>query len=112
MLMAACIALLGIGVCQVLTWSAVQDLGRTNAGLLTGVVSFGGNLSGGASPLLCAILVEHTGSWMNAFLMLGATGLAGAVFWIAVPAGEPQSTSAMSAAPGQSAELSHFTSKG
>jgi ACS family glucarate transporter-like MFS transporter len=80
-LVVACAAIAALGFSQVATWSVVQDIGGKHTGALAGLVAVCGNFAAGATPFVSAQIVEHTGTWTGSFLVLGGTGIAGAIAW-------------------------------
>jgi predicted MFS family arabinose efflux permease len=86
MLIFTCASLLALGACQVVTWITVQDLGRENTGIAVGLVSLGGNLAGGAAPVVCAMLAERGGTWAGSFVTFGVVGMVGGAMWMFVRA--------------------------
>jgi MFS transporter, ACS family, glucarate transporter len=83
-LLVACASIAALGFSQVATWSVVQDIGGRHTGGLTGLVAVCGNFAAGATPFLSAQIVERTGTWTSSFLLLGGTGVAGAIAWFLV----------------------------
>ena len=60
--------------------------GPRASGSWTGYVNGIGNLSGIFGPILTGLIVDRTGSYLNAFYVAGAMGLLGGLWWMfAVP---------------------------
>lgn len=60
--------------------------GPRASGSWTGFVNGIGNLSGVFGPILTGLIVDRTGSYMNAFYVAGLFGLLGGLWWIfAIP---------------------------
>ena len=60
--------------------------GPRAAGSWTGFVNGVGNMSGILGPILTGLIVDRTGSYLNAFYVAGAMGLVGGLWWmLAIP---------------------------
>jgi ACS family glucarate transporter-like MFS transporter len=79
-----CVSLGAVGLTQVSIWSAVQDLGRSSTGVVSGWTNFWGNAAGVVGPVLTAYLVRWTGGWAGALLGIALSGFAGALLWLLV----------------------------
>ena len=55
--------------------------GPRASGSWVGLVNGIGNLSGIVGPILTGLIVDRTGSYLNAFYIAGAMGLAGGLWW-------------------------------
>ncbi|MFB3902862.1 MAG: MFS transporter [Acidobacteriota bacterium] len=65
-------------------WATCLDIGRRNAGVISGAMNTFGNLGGALSPVVVGVLLDHWHSW-NAPLYTVAVlylGAAAAWFWI------------------------------
>lgn len=80
----ACIALISIGYAQVATWSAVQDIGGEDTGVLTGVVSLFGNFAAGFAPIVSAKIVDATGDWSACFYVVAGVSVIGSLLWVVI----------------------------
>ncbi len=65
-------------------WAAAVDIGREDAGVVSGFMNTCGNLGGALSPLVFGLLVDLTGSWTVPFLATAGICVAGASLWSAV----------------------------
>jgi MFS family permease len=65
------------------TWVIPQILAGPHAsGRWTGLQNFIGNLAGISAPVITGFLVQHTGSFVYAFLLAGLMSLLGAASWL------------------------------
>jgi len=65
------------------TWVIPQILaGPRASGRWTGLQNFVGNLAGISAPVITGFLVQHTGSFVYAFLLAGLMSVLGAVSWL------------------------------
>ena len=83
------IAAVALGLCQVVFWSSVQDIGGSRTPIITGATLLAGNLTAGASPLLSAVIFDSTKSWMLSLGVVGVTGLVGLVAYLFVDPDKP-----------------------
>jgi MFS family permease len=82
--LAAFLLLAGIasGPCSTNVYAIAQIFaGPRAAGSYVGVQNAVGNLAGIVGPIVTGIIVDRTGSFLNAFLVAAAIGAAGAVCW-------------------------------
>src|SRR5215470_2524896 len=74
--------------CQMLTasaaWSACLDVGRRNAGVVTGFMNTVGNLGGALAPLVVGYAVERLGSWELPFYVTAGLLAIGTAFWLLI----------------------------
>ncbi|HKV42421.1 MAG TPA: MFS transporter [Blastocatellia bacterium] len=74
--------------CQMVTcsaaWSVCLDVGRRNAGVVTGFMNMAGNLGGALMPVVAGYAVERRGSWSLPFYVTAAVLAFGAVMWMRV----------------------------
>jgi sugar phosphate permease len=66
------------------SWAVAVDIGKNNAGAVSGVMNTFGNLGGALSPLIFGVLVEITGSWAAPFLVASGLCLVGAILWFRI----------------------------
>ncbi len=71
------------------SWAAAVDIGREDAGTVSGFMNTCGNLGGALSPLAFGWLVEITGGWTVPFLAAGGMCLVGAALWLCVDPEQP-----------------------
>jgi ACS family glucarate transporter-like MFS transporter len=83
------ISLGGVGVVQVQVWSACQDLAPKYAATVSGWTNFWGNLTSALGPLFTAGMVALGANWSLALIVLGCSGVLGAVCWIFVRPDRP-----------------------
>jgi ACS family glucarate transporter-like MFS transporter len=89
-LLVLALALGGMGLVQVSTWSTIQHVGGRNTGLLTawnGMLTNGGAAIG---PALMALLAQRDGNWTVALVMVAATGVMGALAWTMIYPRKPE----------------------
>lgn len=74
--------------CQMLTgsaaWSVCLDVGRRNAGVVTGFMNMTGNLGGTISPVVVGYAVEKQGSWTIPFYITAGILGFGAIMWMLI----------------------------
>lgn len=74
--------------CQIFTgsaaWSACLDVGRRNAGVVTGFMNTVGNLGGAIGPLVVGYAVERLGSWELPFYVTAGLFAFGAIMWLLI----------------------------
>jgi len=75
-------------------WSVCLDIGRHNAGVVTGFMNTFSNLGGVLTPLVVAYAVDHWHSWTYPFYVTAAVYAAGAVIWLAIDPDTPLVASA------------------
>ncbi|VVE85630.1 MFS transporter [Pandoraea sputorum] len=83
-----CLAMVFVGLCQVTIWPHIQAHGQS-VGIITGYVTFLGNLAGTLVPIVMAKLVVTTGSWSSGALVPLFAALGGVIFWSASIRGIP-----------------------
>jgi sugar phosphate permease len=71
--------------CQMMTggaaWSVCLDVGRRNAGVVTGLMNMVGNLGGTIAPVVVGYAVERWGSWNIPFYVTASVLTMGTVMW-------------------------------
>ncbi len=65
-------------------WSVCLDVGRRNAGIITGCMNTVGNIGGAIAPLITGYLVDEYGSWNLPFYGMAGVFVLGAVMWLLV----------------------------
>jgi len=65
-------------------WSVCLDVGRRNAGVVTGFMNTVGNLGGTIAPLVVGYTVERWGSWTTPFYVMAAVFAFGVLMWLLV----------------------------
>src|SRR5689334_20475310 len=74
--------------CQMMTggaaWSACLDVGRRNAGVVTGCMNMVGNLGGTIAPVVTGYAVEKLGSWSIPFYATAGMLFLGVVMWMLI----------------------------
>jgi len=65
-------------------WAVCLDIGRDNAGVVTGCMNTFSNLGGVLTPLVVAYAVERWQSWTYPFYVTAAVYAAGAVIWLTI----------------------------
>ena len=79
------VSMAGVGMAQVSIWSTCQDIGGPRATVLSGWVSFCGNMGNVVGPTILALVVGMTGgNWTSAMITLAVTGILGAILWLFV----------------------------
>lgn len=68
-----------VGLCQVVTWSCVQDISTGESGFIPAWTGFWGHVSLGLVPILAAYLVHWTGEWNDVGYIALALGCCGAI---------------------------------
>ena len=77
-----CAACAAYGLYSSNLWATTQTLaGPWAAGRWTGLQNFIGNLAGISAPVITGFLVQHTGSFVYAFLLAGLMSVLGAASW-------------------------------
>lgn len=75
-------------VCQTMTisaaWAVCLDVGRKNAGIVTGFMNTAGNIGGAIAPLAFGYAVEQWQSWTIPFYVMAGVFGFGAVMWLLV----------------------------
>lgn len=89
----ACLTLsLGaLGLVSVTIWSSCANMGGASAGALTGWTNMWANLANALGPIFTAFITGLTGSWAMGIMVLGVTGLLGAVLWLNIHPERPLS---------------------
>lgn len=62
-------------------WSVCLDVGRKNAGVVTGFMNTSGNLGGAMAPLVVGYSLEWWGSWKIPFFITAAIFAFGVLMW-------------------------------
>ncbi|MFN7945733.1 MAG: MFS transporter [Blastocatellia bacterium] len=74
--------------CQTLTisaaWAVCLDVGRRQAGLVTGFMNTAGNIGGAIAPLVVGYAVQEWKSWTIPFYVMAGVFAFGAVMWLMV----------------------------
>lgn len=70
-------------------WAACLDIGRRNAGVVTGAVNTAGNLAGTLAPIIFGYILEKWGSWTIPFYVAASFLLVGVVMWLFVDPRQP-----------------------
>ena len=65
-------------------WSVCLDVGRRNAGVVTGFMNTVGNLGGTLAPLVVGYTVERLGSWTLPFYIEAGVLALGVLMWLLV----------------------------
>ncbi|HYE76192.1 MAG TPA: MFS transporter [Blastocatellia bacterium] len=83
------VALIAVAMCfQMMTasaaWSVCLDVGRRNAGVVTGFMNTVGNIGGVASPMVVGYAVEKLHSWTIPFYVAAGVFAWGVVMWLIV----------------------------
>jgi ACS family glucarate transporter-like MFS transporter len=73
-----------LGLVSVSIWSSCANMGGSSAGALTGWTNMWANLANALGPIFTAFITGLTGSWAMGIMVLGITGLLGAVLWLFV----------------------------
>ncbi|NLI27478.1 MAG: MFS transporter [Acetobacter sp.] len=79
MILVFSVALAFSGLSQISIWTSVQDLTRTQAGILAGWTTCWGNAASGIAPIAMVYIVKHTGSWSAALSLPLVAGIIGAL---------------------------------
>ena len=74
--------------CQMMTgsaaWSVCLDVGRRNAGVVTGIMNMVGNIGGTIAPVVVGYAVERRGSWNIPFYVTAGVLAIGVVMWMLI----------------------------
>jgi ACS family glucarate transporter-like MFS transporter len=74
--------------CQMMTgsaaWSVCLDVGRRNAGVVTGCMNMVGNIGGTIAPVVVGYAVERRGSWNIPFYVTAGVLTIGVVMWMLI----------------------------
>lgn len=74
--------------CQSMTisaaWSVCLDVGRRNAGVVTGFMNSFGNIGGAIAPVVVGYVVEKFNSWALPFYVMAGVFALGVVMWLLV----------------------------
>jgi nitrate/nitrite transporter NarK len=65
-------------------WSVCLDVGRRNAGVVTGFMNTFSNLGGVLTPMVVAYCVDQWQSWTIPFYVTAVVYAAGALIWLAI----------------------------
>jgi nitrate/nitrite transporter NarK len=65
-------------------WAVCLDIGRRDAGVVTGAMNGFSNLGGVLGPIVVGLMVERWGSWTYPFYVTAVVYAAGAVAWLAI----------------------------
>jgi ACS family glucarate transporter-like MFS transporter len=65
-------------------WAVCLDVGRRNAGVVTGFMNSFGNIGGALAPLVVGHVVERYHSWAPPFYVMALVFAFGAVMWLLV----------------------------
>jgi predicted MFS family arabinose efflux permease len=86
-LLAAVLLALALGF-QTMTisaaWSVCLDVGRKNAGVVTGFMNTVGNIGGAIAPVVAGYAVKNLGSWSLPFYVMAGVFVCGAAMWLLV----------------------------
>jgi MFS family permease len=76
---------IGCGPCSVTLYAVAQIFaGPRGAGTYVGVQNAVGNSAGIIAPIVTGVIVDSTGSYLNAFYVAAAVCFAGVLFWAVV----------------------------
>jgi MFS family permease len=70
-------------------WAACLDIGRRNAGVVTGAMNTTGNLAGTLAPIVFGYILEKWGSWTIPFYVAASFLAVGVVMWMFVDPRQP-----------------------
>jgi ACS family glucarate transporter-like MFS transporter len=74
--------------CQMMTgsaaWSVCLDVGRRNAGVVTGIMNMVGNIGGTIAPVVVGYAVDRRGSWNIPFYVTAGVLTIGVVMWMLI----------------------------
>jgi MFS family permease len=79
MILVFSVALAFSGLSQISIWTSVQDLTRTQTGMLAGWTTCWGNAASGIAPIAMVYIVKQTGSWSAALSLPLVAGIIGAL---------------------------------
>jgi MFS transporter, ACS family, glucarate transporter len=65
-------------------WSVCLDVGRRNAGVVTGCMNMVGNIGGTIAPVVVGYAVEKKGSWEIPFYVTATVLIGGVVMWLLI----------------------------
>jgi len=65
-------------------WSVCLDVGRRNAGVVTGCMNMVGNIGGTITPVVVGYAVEKKGSWEIPFYVTAIVLCFGVVMWLLI----------------------------
>jgi MFS transporter, ACS family, glucarate transporter len=65
-------------------WSVCLDVGRRNAGVVTGFMNSFGNIGGALAPVVVGYVVDRFHSWAPPFYVMAVVFAFGAVMWLLV----------------------------
>ncbi len=79
--------------CQTLTisaaWAVCLDVGRRNAGIVTGFMNTIGNLGGALAPVVVGYAVKEFQSWSLPFYVMAIVFVFGAAMWLLIDPRQP-----------------------
>ncbi len=79
--------------CQTLTisaaWAVCLDVGRRNAGIVTGFMNTIGNLGGALAPVVVGYAVKYFQSWSLPFYVMAIVFVFGAAMWLLIDPRQP-----------------------
>jgi MFS family permease len=87
---AACMFTLGAA------WGTCIDIGGTHSGVVSAIMNTAGQVAAVVSPVVLAVVVEHTADWRAPLYLMGILYLAGAVCWAFI---DPRKTVEIPAEP-------------
>lgn len=70
-------------------WAACLDIGRRNAGVVTGALNTSGNLAGTLAPIAFGYILEKWGSWTIPFYVAAGFLFVGVLMWFFVDPRRP-----------------------
>ena len=65
-------------------WSVCLDVGRRNAGVVTGCMNMVGNIGGTIAPVVVGYAVEKKGSWGIPFYVTATILIGGVIMWLLI----------------------------
>lgn len=85
---AAALLIMVAAFCQMMSsppaWSVCLDVGRRNAGVVTGFMNMTGNLGGTIAPVIVGYTVEKLASWTIPFYITAGVLVCGVIMWALV----------------------------
>ena len=69
-------------------WATCLDIGRRNAGVISGAMNTFGNLGGALSPIVVGVLLDRWHSWNAPLYTVSVLYLAAAAAWLWIDPGE------------------------
>lgn len=70
-------------------WATCMDIGRSRAGVVSGMTNTFGNLAGTAAPIVFGFVVQRLGSWTLPFYIAAAVMACGVVMWLFIDPRRP-----------------------